>query len=147
VLWSEIGGQAETKSRLREAVEWPLRHPESFARLGIRPPKGLLLYGPPGCSKTMMAKGGLAYRLVFGAGPPFTQSDLGWPWSMAWTALATEGGLNFIAVKGPELFSKWVGDSERAVREVFRKARTAAPAIVFLVGAKTQACVGRPRPR
>jgi len=57
VLWSDIGGQSETKSRLREAVEWPLRHPESFARLGIRPPKGLLLYGPPGCSKTMMAKG------------------------------------------------------------------------------------------
>jgi len=71
--------------------------------MGIRPPKGILLYGPPGCSKTMMAK-----------------------------ALATEAGLNFIAVKGPELFSKWVGESERAVREVFRKARAASPSIVFL---------------
>ncbi|RUS24731.1 AAA family ATPase [Jimgerdemannia flammicorona] len=77
-------------------------HPESFARLGIRPPKGILLYGPPGCSKTLMAK-----------------------------ALATEAGLNFIAVKGPELFSKWVGESEKAVREVFRKARAASPSIVF----------------
>ena len=80
------------------------------------------------------------------AGPQFNQKDLCLRLSMAWTALATEGGLNFIAVKGPELFSKWVGDSERAVREVFRKARTAAPAIVFLVGAKTPICVGRSHP-
>ena len=109
----------------REAVEWPRQHPESFARMGIEPPRGILLYGPPGCSKTLMAK-----------------------------ALATESKLNFIAVKGPELFSKWVGESERAVREVvtnltalqavpraadglvhhpqvFRKARAAAPSIVF----------------
>lgn len=102
VRWSDIGGQADIKERLCEAVEWPLRHPELFAHMGIRPPKGLLLYGPPGCSKTLMAK-----------------------------ALATESRLNFIAVKGPELFSKWVGESERAVREVFRKARAAAPSIVF----------------
>ncbi|KAG2187667.1 hypothetical protein INT44_005357 [Umbelopsis vinacea] len=105
VYWSDIGGQADVKSKLKESVEWPLKHPEAFARMGIRPPKGVLLYGPPGCSKTLMAK-----------------------------ALATEAGLNFIAVKGPEifqLFSKWVGESERAVREVFRKARAASPSIIF----------------
>ncbi|XP_067663980.1 ATPase family gene 2 protein homolog A-like [Haliotis asinina] len=102
VLWSDIGGQAELKLKLKQAIEWPLKHPESFKRLGINPPKGLLMYGPPGCSKTMIAK-----------------------------ALATESGLNFIAVKGPELFSKWVGESERAVREVFRKARAASPAVIF----------------
>ncbi|KAI8908834.1 P-loop containing nucleoside triphosphate hydrolase protein [Powellomyces hirtus] len=102
VLWTDIGGQEDTKQKLKEAVEWPLKHPEAFARFHIRPPKGILLYGPPGCSKTLMAK-----------------------------ALATEAGLNFIAVKGPELFSKWVGESEKAVREVFRKARAASPSIVF----------------
>lgn len=102
VYWSDIGGQANIKQRLKESVEWPLQHPEAFKRLGIRPPKGVLLYGPPGCSKTLMAK-----------------------------ALATEAGSNFIAVKGPELLSKWVGESEKAVREVFRKARAASPSIVF----------------
>ncbi|KAF9578060.1 spermatogenesis associated protein 5 [Lunasporangiospora selenospora] len=96
VLWSDIGGQEEIKQKLKES------HPEAFIRMGIRPPKGILLYGPPGCSKTLMAK-----------------------------ALATQAGLNFIAVKGPELFSKWVGESEKAVREVFRKARAASPSIVF----------------
>ncbi|KAJ2843530.1 AAA+-type ATPase, partial [Coemansia brasiliensis] len=102
VLWSDIGGQHETKQLLRESVEWPLKHAAAFERMGIRPPKGVLLYGPPGCSKTLTAK-----------------------------ALATEAGLNFIAVRGPELLSKWVGESEKAVREVFRKARAAAPSIVF----------------
>ncbi|KAJ2716842.1 AAA+-type ATPase [Coemansia spiralis] len=102
VRWSDIGGQHETKQLLKESVEWPLRHPEAFERMGIRPPKGVLLYGPPGCSKTLTAK-----------------------------ALATEARLNFIAVRGPELLSKWVGESEKAVREVFRRARAAAPAIVF----------------
>ncbi|KAF9432991.1 spermatogenesis associated protein 5 [Entomortierella beljakovae] len=102
VLWSDIGGQADIKQKLKESVEWPLQHPDAFIRMGIRPPKGILLYGPPGCSKTLMAK-----------------------------ALATQAGLNFIAVKGPELFSKWVGESEKAVREVFRKARAASPSIVF----------------
>lgn len=102
VRWSDIGGQGEVKQRLREAVEWPLTHPQVFARLGGTPRKGLLLYGPPGCSKTLTAK-----------------------------ALATEAGLNFIAVKGPELFSMYVGESERAVREVFRKARAASPSIIF----------------
>ncbi|XP_076446620.1 ATPase family gene 2 protein homolog A-like isoform X2 [Babylonia areolata] len=102
VRWSDIGGQEEVKLKLRQAVEWPLTHPEAFHRLGITPPAGCLLYGPPGCSKTMIAK-----------------------------ALATESGLNFLAVKGPELFEKYVGESERAVREIFRKARAAAPSIIF----------------
>ena len=84
VKWSDIGGQEEAKQQIREAVEWPLQHPEAFVRLHIRPPKGILLYGPPGCSKTLMAK-----------------------------ALATESTMNFIAIKGPELFSKWVGESEQ----------------------------------
>jgi AAA family ATPase len=102
VRWHDIGGNEEIKQQLKEAVTWPLQHPEAFTRMGIRPPKGILLYGPPGCSKTLMAK-----------------------------ALATEAGLNFLAVKGPELFSKWVGESERAVRQVFRRARAASPSIVF----------------
>ncbi|KAJ3105811.1 hypothetical protein HDU97_007455 [Phlyctochytrium planicorne] len=102
VLWDDIGGQADIKQRLKEAVEWPLKHPEIFERFKIKPPKGILLYGPPGCSKTLLAK-----------------------------ALATEAGLNFLAVKGPELFSKWVGDSEKAVRDVFKKARAASPSIIF----------------
>ncbi|BGP38636.1 AAA+-type ATPase [Rhodotorula kratochvilovae] len=103
VYFRDIGGQEHVKAKLREAVEWPLLHPEAFKRLGVNPPRGVLLYGPPGCSKTLIAK-----------------------------ALATEGGLNFIAVKGPEVFNKYVGESERAIREVFRKARAAAPSIVFL---------------
>ncbi|CAH1267750.1 SPATA5 [Branchiostoma lanceolatum] len=102
VRWSDIGGQAVIKQKLQQAVEWPLQNPEAFRRMGIRPPQGILMYGPPGCSKTLIAR-----------------------------ALATESGLNFIAVKGPELFSKWVGESELAVREVFRKARAASPSIVF----------------
>uniref|UniRef100_A0AAQ4P6A6 vesicle-fusing ATPase n=1 Tax=Gasterosteus aculeatus aculeatus TaxID=481459 RepID=A0AAQ4P6A6_GASAC len=102
VRWSDVGGMDEVKLKLKQAVEWPLRHPEAFTRMGIQPPRGVLLYGPPGCSKTMIAK-----------------------------ALANESGLNFLAVKGPELLSKYVGESERAVREVFRKARAVAPSIVF----------------
>ncbi|CAJ1059149.1 ribosome biogenesis protein SPATA5 [Xyrichtys novacula] len=102
VRWSDVGGMEEVKLKLKQAVEWPLTHPEAFTRMGIQPPKGVLLYGPPGCSKTMIAK-----------------------------ALANESGLNFLAVKGPELLSKYVGESERAVREVFRKARAVAPSIVF----------------
>lgn len=103
VAWSDIGGQDEVKQRLRESVEWPIKHPDTFKRLGIRPPRGVLLYGPPGCSKTLTAR-----------------------------ALASEGGLNFISIKGPELFSKYVGESERAIRELFGKARAAAPSIIFL---------------
>ncbi|XP_060935809.1 ATPase family gene 2 protein homolog A [Limanda limanda] len=102
VRWSDVGGMEEVKLKLKQAVDWPLRHPEAFTRMGITPPKGVLLYGPPGCSKTMIAK-----------------------------ALANESGLNFLAIKGPELLSKYVGESERAVREVFRKARAVAPSIVF----------------
>lgn len=102
VRWSDIGGQDGLKMKLKQAVEWPLKHAESFKRLGIRPPGGVLLYGPPGCSKTMIAK-----------------------------ALATESGLNFLSIKGPELFSKWVGESERAVRDLFTKARQVAPSIIF----------------
>ena len=102
VSWNDIGGQAELKAALTEAVQWPLHHPEAFARMGIRPPRGVLLYGPPGCSKTLAAK-----------------------------ALAAESRTNFLAVKGPELFSKWVGESERAVAALFRRARSAAPAIIF----------------
>ena len=102
VTWNDIGGLEELKLALRQAVEWPLKRPEAFVKFGIKPPKGLLMYGPPGCSKTMIAK-----------------------------ALANESGLNFLAIKGPELFSKWVGESERAVRELFRKAKQVAPAIIF----------------
>ncbi|XP_036914473.1 ATPase family protein 2 homolog [Sturnira hondurensis] len=102
VSWSDIGGLETIKLKLKQAVEWPLKHPESFTRMGVQPPKGVLLYGPPGCSKTMIAK-----------------------------ALANESGLNFLAIKGPELMNKYVGESERAVREVFRRARAVAPSIVF----------------
>jgi len=102
VRWSDVGGLEEVKEKLIEVVEWPLKRPESFRRIGIEPPKGVLIFGPPGCGKTLLAK-----------------------------AVATESEANFISVKGPELLSKWVGESEKAVREVFRKARTAAPAIIF----------------
>ena len=102
VRWSDIGGLAPIKQRLVESVEWPLRYAPVFARAGIRPPKGILLVGPPGCGKTLLAK-----------------------------AVATESKVNFIAVKGPALLSKFVGESEKAVRDVFRKARMAAPCIIF----------------
>jgi transitional endoplasmic reticulum ATPase len=102
VRWSDIGGLDEVKQELREIVEWPLKYPEVFAKAGIKPPKGVLLFGPPGTGKTLLAK-----------------------------AVATEGGANFIAVRGPEILSKWVGESERAIREIFRKARQYAPTVVF----------------
>ncbi|KIR27535.1 AAA family ATPase [Cryptococcus deuterogattii 99/473] len=102
VRWSDIGGQQDVKQKLKECIEWPLMHKDTFKRLGVEAPRGVLLYGPPGCSKTMTAK-----------------------------ALATESGINFIAVKGPELLNKYVGESERAVREIFRKARAASPSIIF----------------
>lgn len=102
VKWSDIGGQEKLKLQLKQAIEWPLLHPETFIRLGIQPPRGVLMFGPPGCSKTMIAK-----------------------------ALATESNVNFLSIKGPELFSMWVGESERAVRNLFHKARQVAPSIIF----------------
>ena len=102
VKWEDIGGNKEIINKIRQSIEWPLKNPEAFKRLGITPPNGTLLYGPPGCSKTLIAK-----------------------------ALATESGLNFFAVKGPELFSKYVGDSEKAVRDIFKKARMSSPSIIF----------------
>jgi len=102
VTWDQVGGLEKLKQRLLEAVEWPLSNPTIFSRMGIRPPKGILLYGPPGCGKTLLAR-----------------------------AVATESKANFISIKGPELLSKWVGESEKAIREVFRKAKMAAPCIVF----------------
>jgi transitional endoplasmic reticulum ATPase len=102
VSWEDIGGLEEVKNVLRETVEWPLKYPERFKRLGIDPPKGVLLYGPPGTGKTLLAQ-----------------------------AIASETNMNFIAVKGPELLSKWVGESEKGVRRVFARARTAAPSIIF----------------
>jgi transitional endoplasmic reticulum ATPase len=103
VHWDDAGGLEDVKQHLKEAVEWPIKNPEIFTKLGIRPPKGILLYGPPGCGKTLLAR-----------------------------AVATESEANFISIKGPEVFSKWVGESEKAIREVFRKARMAAPAVIFL---------------
>ncbi len=102
VQWADVGGLTDVKQELQEAVEWPLKKPEAFTRVGIRPPKGILLFGPPGCGKTMLAR-----------------------------AVATESEANFISIKGPEIFSKWVGESEKAIREVFRKGRSAAPSIIF----------------
>jgi len=102
VHWDDIGGLEDVKRELKEAVEWPLKYPELYKRLGYNMPKGVLLYGPPGTGKTLLAK-----------------------------AVATESEANFISVRGPELLSKWVGESERGIREVFRKARQAAPCIIF----------------
>ena len=102
VTWEQIGGLDDLKQLLVEAVDWPLSHPKIFSRMGITPPKGILLYGPPGCGKTLLAR-----------------------------AVATESEANFISIKGPELLSKWVGESEKAIREVFRKAKMAAPCIIF----------------
>ncbi|MEU1995942.1 AAA family ATPase [Nocardia gamkensis] len=99
----DVGDMAETKQALTEAVLWPLRHPDSFARLGIEPPRGVLLYGPPGCGKTFLVR-----------------------------ALAGTGQLSVHAVKGAELLDRWVGSSERAVRELFQRARDSAPSLIFL---------------
>ncbi|MEW6069536.1 MAG: CDC48 family AAA ATPase [Candidatus Thermoplasmatota archaeon] len=103
VRWEDVGGLEDIKRKLREAVELPLKNLEAFKRLGIKPPKGILLFGAPGTGKTLLAK-----------------------------AIATESEANFISVKGPELISKWVGESEKGLREVFKKAKQAAPCIVFL---------------
>ena len=103
VKWEDIGGLENVKNELREAVELPLLKPDTFKKLGIRAPKGFVLYGPPGVGKTMLAK-----------------------------AVASESNANFISVKGPEVMSKWVGESEKAVREIFKKAKQVAPCVVFL---------------
>ncbi|MDI6866416.1 CDC48 family AAA ATPase [Methanoculleus sp.] len=102
VSWEDVGGLEEAKQEVREAVEYPLTRREQFENLGIEPPRGVLLYGPPGTGKTLIAK-----------------------------AVASESGVNFVPIKGPQLLSKWVGESERAVREVFKKARQVAPSIIF----------------
>ena len=102
VTWKQVGGLEDVKQELKEAVEWPLKFPDVFERLQTKPPKGILLFGPPGTGKTLLAK-----------------------------AVANESECNFIAVKGPELLSKWVGESEKGVREIFRKARQASPSIIF----------------
>ena len=100
--WDDVGGLEDAKMQLREIIEWPLKYPELYSHLASNPPSGILLYGPPGTGKTLLAK-----------------------------ALAHESEVNFISVKGPEFLSKWVGESEKAVRETFRKARAAAPCIIF----------------
>ena len=102
ITWKQVGGLEDVKQELREAVEWPLKYSDVFEKLQTRPPKGILLFGPPGTGKTLLAK-----------------------------AVANESECNFIAVKGPELLSKWVGESEKGVREIFRKARQASPSIIF----------------
>ena len=103
VTLEDVGDMAETKQALTESVLWPLQHPETFERLGVEPPRGVLLYGPPGCGKTFVVR-----------------------------ALASSGRLSVHAVKGAELMDKWVGASEKAVRELFRRARDSAPSLVFL---------------
>jgi transitional endoplasmic reticulum ATPase len=102
IAWEEIGGLQDVKQKLQEAVEWPLKYPMLFSKMGYKVPRGILLHGPSGTGKTMLAK-----------------------------AVATESEANFISVKGPELISKWVGESERGIREIFRKARQASPCVVF----------------
>jgi AAA family ATPase len=102
VRWTDIGGMEHVKQSLKEVAEWPLKHAALFKSMRIRPPRGVMLYGPPGCSKTLMAK-----------------------------ALATESSMNFLAVRGPELMSKYLGESEKAIQTLFRRARAAAPSIIF----------------
>jgi transitional endoplasmic reticulum ATPase len=102
IHWTDIGGLLDAKQELKEAIEWPMKYPLLFKQTGAKPPKGILLYGPPGTGKTMLAR-----------------------------AVATESEANFISVKGPEFMSKWVGESEKAIRETFRKAKQAAPCIIF----------------
>ena len=103
VPWEDVGGLEDIKQELKEGVEWPLIYKKLFKKAGIRPLNGILLFGPPGCGKTLLAK-----------------------------AVATESQSNFITIKGPEIFSKWVGESEKSIREIFRKARQAAPSIIYI---------------
>lgn len=102
VSWNDVGGLDEAKQSIIEAVEWPIKSPEKFTKMGIKAPRGILLYGPPGTGKTLIAK-----------------------------AVSKESNANFISVKGPEIFSKWLGESEKAIREIFKKARQVSPCVVF----------------
>ncbi|MDF1557920.1 MAG: CDC48 family AAA ATPase [ANME-2 cluster archaeon] len=102
VLWDEVGGLEQSRQEILETIEWPLSNPERFRKMGIQPPKGVLLYGPPGTGKTLIAK-----------------------------AVATETNANFISIRGPQLLSKWMGESEKAIREIFKKARQVAPCVIF----------------
>jgi transitional endoplasmic reticulum ATPase len=102
VKWNDVGGLDDVKQQLKEMVEWPLKNSESFERIGIKPPRGILMYGPPGCGKTMLAR-----------------------------AVANESGANFISIKGPQVYSKWVGESEKMIRDIFRRAKQVAPTIIF----------------
>ncbi len=102
VSWKDLGGLGQIKQELIESIEWPLKRPEKFRQMGIRPPKGILLYGPPGTGKTMIAQ-----------------------------AVANETNANFISIRGPQMLSKWVGESEKAIREIFKKAKQVSPSIVF----------------
>ena len=119
VSWEDVGGLEDVKTQLKEAIEWPLKYPESYKTIGIKPPTGVLLYGPPGTGKTLLAK-----------------------------AVATEAEANFIAVRGPELISKWVGESEKGIRKVFKRARQVAPSIIFfdeidaIAGTRGEECGG-----
>ena len=103
VSWDSVGGLHEIKDRLKESVEWPLTKPELFEHFGIKPPRGIVLFGAPGTGKTLLAK-----------------------------AIANEAKANFISIKGPEMISKWVGESEKAIREIFKKAKQSSPSIIFL---------------
>jgi transitional endoplasmic reticulum ATPase len=102
VGWDDIGGLEEVKAKLKEVVEWPLKYPESFKRIGIKPPKGILLYGPPGCGKTLLAK-----------------------------AVANESEANFISVRGSDILSKWFGETEKRLGDIFRKAKEVSPSLIF----------------
>ncbi len=102
IEWNDIGGINNVKEELKEAIEWPLKHADLYSKADIKPPKGILLYGLPGTGKTLLAK-----------------------------AVASTSESNFISIKGPELLSKWVGESEKGIREIFRKARQAAPCVIF----------------
>ncbi|MGP8321719.1 MAG: CDC48 family AAA ATPase [Methanosarcinaceae archaeon] len=102
VNWTDVGGLDKVKQEIIEAVEWPINNPEKFVEMGIKPPKGILLFGPPGTGKTLAAQ-----------------------------AVANESGANFISIKGPQMLSKWVGESEKAIRETFKKARQVSPCIIF----------------
>ena len=103
IQWDEVGGLEEVKDRLKESVEWPLTKPEIFEHFNIKPPRGIVLFGAPGTGKTLLAK-----------------------------AIANEAQANFISIKGPEMISKWVGESERGIREIFKKAKQSSPSIIFL---------------